>query len=169
MCDCLSRAPYWGPGLQPRHMPWLGLNWPPLGSQAGTQSTQPHQPVSFFFFFLYGQVIFYCICTTALVYLNPHLRICLLIFFFEREGKGKRERNIDVKKKHWLVASLYVPQPGIEPSTRLCSLTGPWTCNLLVYRMTFEPTEPPGQGCATAFLSACLLLGTWIASISRLL
>ena len=24
MCGCLSLAPYWGPGLQPRHVPWLG-------------------------------------------------------------------------------------------------------------------------------------------------
>ena len=22
---CLSHAPYWGPGLQPRHVPWLGI------------------------------------------------------------------------------------------------------------------------------------------------
>ena len=25
MCDCLSFAPYWGPGPQPRHVPWLGI------------------------------------------------------------------------------------------------------------------------------------------------
>ena len=25
MCGYLSCAPYWGPGLQPRHMPWLGV------------------------------------------------------------------------------------------------------------------------------------------------
>ena len=25
MCGCLSRAPYWGPGPQPRHVPWLGF------------------------------------------------------------------------------------------------------------------------------------------------
>ena len=25
MCGCLSCAPYWGPGLQPRHVPWLGI------------------------------------------------------------------------------------------------------------------------------------------------
>ena len=24
MCGCLSYAPYWGPGLQPRQVPWLG-------------------------------------------------------------------------------------------------------------------------------------------------
>ena len=25
MCGCLSSAPYWGPGRQPRHVPWLGI------------------------------------------------------------------------------------------------------------------------------------------------
>ena len=25
MCGCLSHAPYWGPGLQPRHVPWAGI------------------------------------------------------------------------------------------------------------------------------------------------
>ena len=25
VCSCLSCAPYWGPGLQPRHVPWLGI------------------------------------------------------------------------------------------------------------------------------------------------
>ena len=25
MCGCLSQAPYCGPGLQPRHVPWLGI------------------------------------------------------------------------------------------------------------------------------------------------
>ena len=25
MCGCLSRAPYWGPGLKPRHVPCLGI------------------------------------------------------------------------------------------------------------------------------------------------
>ena len=25
MCGCLSCTPYWRPGLQPRHVPWLGI------------------------------------------------------------------------------------------------------------------------------------------------
>ena len=25
MCGCLLRGPHWGPGLQPRHVPWLGI------------------------------------------------------------------------------------------------------------------------------------------------
>ena len=49
MCGCLSSAPYWGPGPQPRHMPWLGINWQPFGLQSGTQSTEPHQPGPNFF------------------------------------------------------------------------------------------------------------------------
>ena len=44
MCGCLSHAPYCGPGLQPRHMPGLGINQGPFGLQAGTFCTEPHQP-----------------------------------------------------------------------------------------------------------------------------
>ena len=46
MCGCLSRAPCWGPGPKPRHVPLLGIEpaTQPFGSQAGTQSTEPHQP-----------------------------------------------------------------------------------------------------------------------------
>ena len=43
-CGGPSRAPHWGPGLQPRHVPWLGIEPVILGSQAGAQSTEPHQP-----------------------------------------------------------------------------------------------------------------------------
>ena len=25
LCGCLSHAPHWGPGSQPRHVPWLGV------------------------------------------------------------------------------------------------------------------------------------------------
>ena len=42
MCGCLSCTRYWGPGPQPRRVPWLEIK--PFGSQAGTQSTEPHQP-----------------------------------------------------------------------------------------------------------------------------
>ena len=43
----------WGPGMQPRHVPWLGIEQRPFGSQAPSQSTELHQPglfiVSFWF------------------------------------------------------------------------------------------------------------------------
>ena len=42
--DHLSPAPSWGPGLQPRHVPWLGIKLVgAFGSQASTRSTEPHQ------------------------------------------------------------------------------------------------------------------------------
>ena len=37
MCHCLSSAPYWGPGPQPRHTPWLGIK-PATLSFAGLHS-----------------------------------------------------------------------------------------------------------------------------------
>ena len=44
MCGCLLHASSWGPGQQPRMCPDWELNQRPLGSQADTQSTEPHQP-----------------------------------------------------------------------------------------------------------------------------
>ena len=35
--------PQRGPGSQPKHVPWLGIQWP-FGSWASTQSTKLHQP-----------------------------------------------------------------------------------------------------------------------------
>ena len=44
MCGCLSCTPYWGAGLQPKHMPWLGVELVTLWFTAHTQSTKLHQP-----------------------------------------------------------------------------------------------------------------------------
>ena len=44
MCGCFSRAPHWGPGLQPRMCPDWESNQRPFGSQASAQSTEPRQP-----------------------------------------------------------------------------------------------------------------------------
>ena len=58
---------------------------------------------------------------------NPYLRICLLIW--ERESEGERDTHINVREKHWLVASCmwldwglnlqasYVPWLGINLAT----------------------------------------------------
>ena len=44
MCGCLSSVPpYWGPGPQPRHVPSLGIEPRPFGSQSSAQYTEPHQ------------------------------------------------------------------------------------------------------------------------------
>ena len=44
MCGCLLHAPYWGPGLQPRHVLWLGIEQATLWFAGRPQSTGPHQP-----------------------------------------------------------------------------------------------------------------------------
>ena len=44
MCGCLSHTPYWGPGPQPRHVLWLGIEPPILWFTGCTRSTEPHQP-----------------------------------------------------------------------------------------------------------------------------
>ena len=44
MCGCLLRAPYWGPGLQPRHVPSLGIKLETFQFVGSTQFTEPHQP-----------------------------------------------------------------------------------------------------------------------------
>ena len=47
-CLVVSHMPHvWGPGLQPRHVPQLGIK--PFGSQASPQSTESHQPGSQFY------------------------------------------------------------------------------------------------------------------------
>ena len=44
MCTCLSHGPHWGPGPQPRHVPWLGIELETLCFTAHAQSTELHQP-----------------------------------------------------------------------------------------------------------------------------
>ena len=47
MCGCLSHVLYQGPALQPSMCPDWESNQRPFGLQAGTQSTEPHQPEPF--------------------------------------------------------------------------------------------------------------------------
>ena len=44
MCGCLSCGPLQGPGLQPRHVPSLGIKPATLWFIARAQSTELHQP-----------------------------------------------------------------------------------------------------------------------------
>ena len=44
MCGCLSGAPYWGTWLATQACALTRNQTATLGSQAGAQSTEPHQP-----------------------------------------------------------------------------------------------------------------------------
>ena len=65
---------------------------------------------------------------------------------FRKKGREVRGRNrdTDVKEKHWSAAS----HTGTKDWT--CNLRmypdQDWTCNLMVHGTMFQPTEPVGQG-----------------------
>ena len=89
----------------PSMYPDWELNQRPFGSQAGTQSTEPHQPgsilfYSFFFFFLF------------------FFKISIYLFIFRGEGEGEREGE-----KHQYVVAFCTPPTGTWPTTQACTLT----------------------------------------------
>ena len=68
--------------------------------------------------------------------------------FFMAFREGQREGEKHRCDRETLTGCLlYVPQPGIEPTAWICTLTRNQTCDFLVYRLTLRPTEPhwPGQ------------------------
>ena len=105
-------------------------------------------------------------CKAWNFFFSPHPRIYLLIDYKgrgrgqrkrerekerkrgrEKRGWGERERNIDWQLlpgispfQGWNTQPWHVPWPGTETHT------------LLVYKMTLQPTEPPGQGKYTTLL-----------------
>ena len=62
-----------------------------------------------------------------------------------------REGNVDVREKHWLVASCTLSNPGWN-HTEVRALTESGTGNPLVYGTALLPTEPPGQSYADPFM-----------------
>ena len=73
---------------------------------------------------------------------------------FRERGEGRRrerERNIDVRDKHPISCLICTPA-----GDRICSLgmslTGNWPCDLLVYGMMLQPTEPHWPGVLFLFL-----------------
>ena len=65
-------------------------------------------------------------------FLNPHLRICLLIFL--------RERNINQ------LSPVHTQTQDWTRNLGMCPPTGNQTYNLLVYRTMLQQTEQPSQG-----------------------
>ena len=69
MRGCLSPGPHWGPGLQPRHVPRLGIQLVTLWFAAHTQSTELHQP---------GLVAFFNISVIVSIHISSTLNTFLL-------------------------------------------------------------------------------------------
>ena len=75
------------------------------------------------------------------------------MFIDFKEGKRGQERD---RQREWggretsiksMQEASFTPQPGTEPTTQACALTGNQTHYLSVYGMTLQQTEPhwPGQ------------------------
>ena len=56
----------------------------------------------------------------------------------EREGGRERKTSVGCLPN--------TPQPGTEPASKVCALTGSQTHELLVHGMTLQPTEPRQPG-----------------------
>ena len=84
-------APYWGPGLQPRYVPWLGIELVTLWFE-GQHSIHWVTPAR-------ARLIFSCISLVSMNLARLFVILKIFLFFDFRERKEKREegreRNID--------------------------------------------------------------------------
>ena len=87
--------------------------------------------------------------------------------FIDVREEGRKKRNISVREKHRSVATHTHTPTGIKPTTWVCALTRNRTHNLLVYRTTLQPIEPPGQGSGSHVLNQLCYL-SHLFSPSRL-
>ena len=102
MCACLSCVSHWGPRLQSRYVPWLGI-----------------EPATL------------CFSCQHSIHRATPARV-IYLFWEREEGREKeRERNTMCKRYiDWL--PLAHPQLGTWPATQVCALTGNQTGDLLV-------------------------------------
>ena len=66
MCGCLLSALYWGPGLKPRHVPWLGIEPETLwfAGWCSIHWSTPARVYHLFFIILYLYYFFHFSCVT---------------------------------------------------------------------------------------------------------
>ena len=80
VCGCLSCAPYWWPGLQPRHVPWLGIKLVTL-CFAGQHSIYWATPAraTHFLIGLFAFLVLSCIHSWYILHINSLLDVSLVI------------------------------------------------------------------------------------------
>ena len=90
----------------------------------------------------------------SLLFLNPYPRTCPLI---SEKGTGRekeRERNIDVREKHWLVAFCKHPDQGQTHNLGTCP---DWESNLRPFGLQGDapPIEPHQPGISPSIFTNC--------------
>ena len=91
LCGCPSRVPNWGPGLQPRHVPWLGIE-PVIFCFTGPCSIHWAIPARAGIFFIY-----------------------LFSFIDSRERRREKERERIIAVRETISGCLAWPQLGTQP------------------------------------------------------
>ena len=135
MCVVASRVPPTGDlACNPGMCPDWELNWRPFNSQSGTQSTEPHQPgQSSAFWILFSSCSFF-------------FKI-LFIFILERGGgqEKEKERNIDMREIHQLVASCTPSTGDLACTPGMCP---DWELNRQTFgSQALNPLSHTSQGC----------------------
>ena len=127
---CLLHAPNWGPGPQPRHVPWLGIE------PANCQFT--------------GQRSMYWATQPCLSFFSLHPRTFCFSLLLERGREREKHR---CEREASIGCLLEVPRqgivppgPGLAPTAYLRVLTGNWTCDLSVVGQCSSHLSRTGQG-----------------------
>ena len=98
MCGCLSHAPYWGPGPQPRYVPWPGIELVTPWSK-GRCSIHGATPAG-----------------AAWLFLINRCKHCGSLLIFLKEFTNVRRRGLEFKafhpKSQTLPNNLYIPKYG---------------------------------------------------------
>ena len=97
--------------------------------------------------------------TFSFSFLNPHLRIHLLIWERERETEAETERERETLMSERNIDGLPPRQQGTKPATCASALTRNRTHKLLVHGTILQPMSHTGQREKVAVL---MLKGMWL-------
>ena len=75
MCGCPSCGPHWGPGPQPRHVPWLGIEPATLGSQPTLNLLSYNSQGPYKFLKCFVELLFALFSSQLGTYFSPNLFI----------------------------------------------------------------------------------------------
>ena len=145
MCGCFSPAPWGEPALQPRHVPWVGIELESLWF-TGQHSSHWAMPAGAAFFFLaeflplasFLEVSPHCLY----VWILPLPFLMFYLFMFRETG---RETSMCGCLSHG-------PQLGMSPTNLACALTGNWSR---------DPSQALALSIATPARAGCLSVETW--------
>ena len=160
MCGCLLSTPNWGPGLQPRHVPWLGIE-PVTLWFTGWHSVYWATPARATLLILITSfllLVFNLVCSSLYSSTRHKVKITdfrLFFFFFFpknfiylffRERGREAERGKETSKCERYINRLPLTPHQLRTWPATQALTGNWTFHLSVRRPALNPLSHDSQG-----------------------